>query len=192
MNRIEDDRVAFYLKHQERIEEWAALAEDSSEIAHDFLCSLADDLNQLVVHLGATVRLDNDSAHASWPSYLLALPEWYASSTGDLRAAIALGWHKDSSLCFTIPNRCAVTGVWANKDLDGGGELSKELKATFMEAGILRERGLSTSVWWPAYQSQIAKGEFWKDLLPYRKQILDSIRCVWTDFMPHLQKVLAL
>ena len=192
MNHIDDERVAFYLRHQQRIEEWAALAGDTAKVAHGFMCSLADDLDQLAKELGSTVIVAKDMDNPSYPSFLLAVPEWYVTpSMDELRVGVGIVWHRTSGLGFTIPEKCAHTGVWANRDLDGGLKLSRELKAAFGDAGLLREHELKSYVWWPAYRWEIATGDFWKDLSPYRKQILDSIRFFWRDFTPIIHQTLS-
>jgi len=191
MNRVEDERVAFYLKHQRRIEEWAALAEDSALVAHEFLCSLSDDLERFAEESGTEITVEKDPDNPSYPSFLLALPEWYTTPSRDeLRTAVGVTWHRTNNLGFTIPERCAHTGVWANRNLAGGLELSRQLKAAFGDAGLLRENELKSYVWWPAYRWEIASGDFWKDLSPYRQQILASIRFFWTTFVPIMRATL--
>ncbi|WP_437766524.1 hypothetical protein WMF27_24075 [Sorangium sp. So ce281] len=92
---------------------------------------------------------------------------------------------------FTTSPGCAYTGVWVDAGLDGGKELSKKLRAAFVEAGIIKTYRLAASAWWPAYRYERATGEYWNDLAPCRTQIVASVRGFWAAFEPQIRKVLA-
>lgn len=84
MNRIDDPRLLFYLRHQELIDEWAAIRDDVRHAAIEFYESIALDLEAEAGHLEtillsceateATASLGSDDKRGSqatslgWPS----------------------------------------------------------------------------------------------------------------------------
>jgi hypothetical protein len=183
MNRIDDQRVAFYLRNQARIEEWAGLASSVSTEAHTFLCSCSDDLSQLAADVAPDARVESflDSA---WPKLLIVSPTWFLENDPVPRLGIGIEWHKTSKLGFTVPERCAFTGVWVNNHMADGPELSSKLKIAFAQSGLMKPRALTSTTWWPAYRWEKASGEYWNDLSAYRAQIVESVRLCWKDFEP--------
>jgi hypothetical protein len=190
MNRIDDQRVAFYLRNQALIEEWSGLASSASSVAHAFLCSCADDLSRLAADLAPGVRVESllDSA---WPKLLIVSPMWLLKNDPLPRLGIGIEWHKTNKLGFTIPERCAFSGVWVNNHLADGLELSNKLKGAFAQSGLMKPRALASTPWWPAYRWEKASSEYWNDLSAYRAQIVESVRLSWKDLEPVVRDVLA-
>ena len=48
MNRVEDERIRFYLEHEARIREWAGLEAEVREFANRFYRSIKGDLDAAV------------------------------------------------------------------------------------------------------------------------------------------------
>ncbi|WP_437675741.1 hypothetical protein [Sorangium sp. So ce131] len=192
MNRIDDPRAVFYLRHQALIEEWAALGSSAAQLAHSFLCSCAEEIAGLASELSPDAHV-HKHLEEDWPKVLVCSPEWLESSEDELVPKIGIGleWNWTNRLSFTTSPGCAYTGVWVDTDRDGGKELSKKLRAAFVEAGVTKTHKLATSTWWPAYRYEVATGEYWNDLAPYRAQIVQSVRLFWSVFEPRIRKVLA-
>lgn len=192
MNRIDDPRAVFYLRHQTLIEQWTALGPSVAQLAHSFLCSCADDIaglaSELSPHASVLMNLEGD-----WPKVLLFSREWSGSCEGESAPKVGIGleWNRKNRLKFATSPDCAYTGVRVDIGLDGGKELSRKLKAAFAEADLIKPHKLVTSPWWPAYRYEHATGEYWNDLAPYRAQIVESVRLFWTVFEPEIRKVLA-
>lgn len=182
MNRIEDERVLFYLRHQERIDEWAALAKEASEAAHQFLCSCQDDIVGLAREFGPDVR-SFVSLDESYPKIFLYRSAWLLDRDSP-RAAIGVAWQR-SRLSFSGHGKSAFSGVWVDYRGEGGPKLHGAMGRAFKEAGLLKEHKLETQWnWWPAYRWEPAQGEYWTDLSQYRAQIIDSVRFFWKTFEP--------
>jgi hypothetical protein len=194
MNRIDDPRAVFYLRHQALIEELAVLRDSAADLAHAFLCSCEDRIAELAYELSPDVEvykfMEEDE---DWPKILLVLPGWFVSREGERvpRVGIGLEWNKSRRLNFTTSPACAYTGVWVDFDIDGGKELSRKLRAAFGEAGVLKKHKLASSAWWPAYRYETATGEYWNDLVPYREHLVESVRSHWTEFETRVREVLA-
>ncbi|WP_437911397.1 hypothetical protein WME73_26950 [Sorangium sp. So ce302] len=192
MNRIDEPRAVFYLRHQALIEKWAALGPSVAQLAHSFLCSCADDVAGLAPQLSpdAAVHMDLEG---EWPKVLVFSRRWFGSSEGESvpKVGIGLEWNKKSRLNFATSPDCAYTGVRVNFGLADGRELSRKLKDAFAAAGLIKPHKLVTSPWWPAYRHEVAAGEYWENLAPYREQLVKSVRFFWREFEPRIRDVLA-
>lgn len=191
MNRIEDDRVLFYLKHQQRIDEWAALAKEASDAAHRFLCSCSDDIAALAADFGSDVRtlvlLDD-----GYPKIFLYRANWGPGSGSNKypRVGIGLEWFR-SNVSFSGRGKTAYSGVWVHYQMDGGAALQGTLSRIFRDSGLPREHKLESSrSWWPTYRYEQAQRDFWTDLMPYRVQLVDSVRFFWKTFAPLVQEAM--
>lgn len=183
MNRIEDERVLFYLRHQERIDEWAALAKEASESAHQFLCSCQDDIAGLAREFGPDVRSYVSLEESLHPKIFLYRSAWLLDRESP-RTAIGLEWYRPR-LSFSGRAKSAYSGVWVDYRGQGGPTLHGAMLRAFKEAGLVKEHRLETqSDWWPTYRWEPAQGEYWTDLAPYRTQLIDSVRFFWKTFEP--------
>lgn len=192
MNRVDDPKVAFYLKNQALIDEWAAIAQGASQAVHAFLCSCESDIaclaTQLSPDVSLTVQLDGD-----YPKMLLYLPNWMRSNGPlvELHVGVGVEWCRKSRLGFANSPNCAYAGVWTNLHVDGGKDLSRKLRSAFADAGLIRQQSLSSHEWWPAYRYEMATGEYWNDLSSYRSQLAQSVMFFWTTFAPRIHGLLA-
>ena len=110
MKRIEDERIRFYLKHRQQIEEWAEVGKtDLPAFAREFYASLREDL----IPQARTYRVDIESdveivegehfiglRRRNWPETL----------------AVELGWHNNDGL--------SNHQLWCGIHVEGGTESS--------------------------------------------------------------------
>lgn len=190
MNRIEDDRVLFYLRHQQRIDEWAALGKEASETAHRFLCSCQDDIAALAAEFDPNVKsvVFLEEGH---PKIFLCRSAWFsaAKATEYPRTAIGLEWLR-SGVSFSGRGKSVYAGVWVHYHMEGGSALQNDLSRAFREAGLPQEHKLEPPrIWWPTSRWEPAQGEFWTDLAPYRAQLVESVRFFWKTFEPLVREL---
>lgn len=185
MNRIEDERVLFYLRHQERIDEWAALAKDASELADQFLRSCERDISGVAAEFDADVRTFV-SLNEPYPKLFLCRADWFPQTDDKEvpRAGIGIEWQR-SAVTFAGRGKTAYVGTWVQFQMPGGAALQNSVSRAIREAGLVKEHQLETArIWWPAYRWETAKGEYWNDLSSYRSQLVDSLRFFWRTFEP--------
>ena len=195
MNRIDDERIKFYLKHQQRIDEWAALSREVPSLAHRFLCSCQDDIEALAGELGPDLPV-HAHLESDYPKLLLYRPAWHPQNTHHEasippRIGIGIEWrHKD--VTFSCHESSAYAGVWVDCGNDAGRHFRDKAVSAFRAAGLLKEprRNLATS-WWPSYKWVPADGEYWDDLSLYRQQLVDSVRDCWLKFAPTIDRLVA-
>jgi hypothetical protein len=192
MNRVPDERVAFYLKHQQRIEEWAALAPDAQSAAQQFLRSCEPDLLTLAATLGPDLR-SFVSLDEPWPKLFVCRSEWLtdADSSKSPWVAIGLEWQA-TEVTFGGHKKSAYSGVWVNEEAPGGPQFRATLNAAFRDAGLPSTPRLEWSnEWWPVYRWEPAQGDYWDDLRPYRSQLVDAVQFFWKNFEPTITSVVS-
>ena len=110
MNRIEDERVKFFLEHEARIREWAALEDEVSKFVHRFYRSLKGDLDAAL----RSGRIAEDGVGSfrvggKWPGLGLRRQGW---PTGKDDPDVRLEWFRKSALF--PPRGSLICGVRTN------------------------------------------------------------------------------
>ena len=115
MNRIDDDRVCFYLRNRKDIDEWCALRKEATRVLDDFLQETAGEIEVLAGELGSDV-LKRKRFSGSGSSYLRFLRKsWLAGDV--VRAAIGVEWRASSVVFFERPRR--EPGVSSSRRMQG-------------------------------------------------------------------------
>ena len=173
MNRIEDEQVKFFLEHQERIREWAALEVEVSKFVHLFYRSLKGDLDAALT----SGRIAEDDVRSfgvggKWPGLGLRRQDW---PKGKNDPDVRLEWSRKSA--FFPPHGSLYCGVRTNIERYRSPFTKEALSAYTYQSGQ----------WWPAYRYlDPPKGRFWEgdNLQEYRNYIVDSILTAWKDLAP--------
>ena len=175
MNRIEDERIKFYLEHEARIREWAGLEAEVCVFAHRFYCSLKGSLDEC---LGSGKIADNDvesflaeSTWPDWPGVGLRRQNWPNS---DEDPDVRLEWYRRSAR-FSAGGGL-VCGVRTNV---------KRYREPFTEEA--RPAFPRSKPWWPAYRNvDPPVGRFWEgdNLKAYRAHLVETIIKAWDDLAP--------
>ncbi len=166
--------VAFYLKHQEQIDEWASLAKEVPELAHRFYQSLEPVLRERAKTLaGAPVVYRN--FESSYCKLLLMDPTWGTPTAP--RAGIGLEWAQRSS-----GFKLAYTGVWVSNDAAGGRELHAAVVARVATIGAAH--GLRPQkTWWPQWRYETpTEPEYWNHLDLFSIELVSTIVGWWELF----------
>ncbi|MXX00115.1 MAG: hypothetical protein F4Z79_00615 [Acidimicrobiia bacterium] len=175
MNRIEDEQVKFYLEHEARIREWAALERQVQKFVDRFYRSLKVDLDVALGREGlAEEGVSSFRIGGKWPGLGLRRQGWPEENKDpDVR----LEWYHKA---FFPPRQglyCGVrTQVESYRSL-----ITKEAPPAFPKS----------SHWWPAYRDlDPPKGRFWEDdnLREYGNYIVDTILTAWKDLAPLVDK----
>jgi len=74
---LDDERVRFYLRNRDRIEEWAALRAEAAAAIDEWLFELRPAVEDLAQGFGSDVRVDViDEGGFAYPSYRLVRTSW--------------------------------------------------------------------------------------------------------------------
>lgn len=166
--------IAFYLKHQEQIDEWASLAKEVPELAHRFYKSLEQPLRERAKTLAGT-PLVYSNFESSYCKLLLTDPSWGQPTAP--RTGIGLEWAQRSS-----GFKLAYTGVWVSNDAPGGKELHAAVVARVATIGAAH--GLRPQkTWWPQWRYETpSQPDYWGHLDEFSLALVGTIAAWWDLF----------
>jgi hypothetical protein len=173
-DRINDEPILFYLRHQELIETWAAVRKDVQAAAHDFYLTLGDDLGDRASHFGDDVVVWSNEG--SWSKVGLYRPAWHGEDEPVVQ--VCLEWNRQAT--FSDGTKQAGVRVdWSSAD---GKAVRPHLEDT--HRGIRDTAGFDRSQnHWPALRpAPEPDGEYWDDLSSYRELLLDVVESAWAAF----------
>lgn len=193
MNCIDDERIKFYLKHQDRIKEWAAIKNEVNEFAHRFYLSLRDDINGAITEnpdweAESCVRRDENT---KWPFVGLRRTTW-PYKPGEFSPKIVMEWHRPG----TGFSGWLVCGVHVGDHVEEPKRFdlcvdSDGRRKVVPSAPVLKEYPKGPNPSWFKYRSlESPHPGFWEGdgLVEYRKQLLDQLLKAWTDLAPLMDK----
>lgn len=192
MDRIDDQRVIFYLKHRRDIDAWAALRKEASQVLDDFLKESAEEIGQLALQLGDEV-ISRFSLSSQTRAVRLLRKDWRVGK--QTRAAIQLAWPGTQVLWGSAP---AVRGeppyvsVWVNRHAGKGVAIAKALRASLAPRAkkLDLSTGASTSSN-PVWKYQVPKEEkYWEDLGIFRQHLISQVEWFWTEFSADIDSAL--
>jgi len=176
---LDDERVRFYFRHRDQIEEWAALRSEAAAAIDEWFFAMRPDVEALARDLGPGVVLHViDEAGVAYPSYRLVRDSWPESSNSDPVASVSLEWVRGRTTlrASTSP----YVGLRAAKD--------RALGAPLREAEALRKvrarRKDTTTTWWAAYGYVLPTAAFPEGADEYRSRVLEALRLAWADYAP--------
>lgn len=178
MNRIDDEPIRFYLEHQDRIREWAALEADVREFADRFYRSLKTDLETAVrsgrAEDGDVEVLFHEEGHHA--GITLRRQIW---PRADEKPDVRLEWN-GRRIRFA-PDELYV------------GVRAKGYKDVFTREACPNYRGKPSSHW-PLWETiEGPSGRFWEShgLQEYRHRIVREVLSAWDDLAPLVDKAVA-
>ena len=174
MNRIEDDRLLFYIEHARQIREWAALGDEVRDAAHEFLTGVyhrfeyRDDLPADAIARSSGIDTD-------FPHLTLHLATWQ-DEAGKPLARVGLSWHKRA--VGLDPRSAPYVGVTTNPTTKPGKDRSDRLRAA-LGSHRASSRDKATN-WWPTRRRippEITDGSI--DLQRYETELIAALYQEW-------------
>ena len=181
MNRIEDERIKFYLEHQARIMEWAGLEAEVRKFADRFYCSIKDDLDA-ALRSGRVADDDVESFFLEYPDYRglgLRRRDW---PDGSEDPDVRLEWNR-KSVSFSGGN-FLICGV-RTKSERYWQPFTKETCPNYPR---------QSPPWWPAFVNvDPPSGRFWEgnNLQEYCDHLIEIIVEAWKDLSPLVDEAVA-
>ena len=181
MDRIDDPRVLFYLKHQTLIEEWAAVRKDVAGAAHEFYWSIGQRLEERASSLGPDV-LAFPIPNASWPLVGYHRFGWPLNADDQPVVGVFLQW-KQGTTTFTDGSRSVGLRIDMN---DPSGIGLREAITARIKDGQANAGFPHRANWWPAYSdiTTPSHADYWENLNPYSESIVELIESAWNEFSP--------
>ncbi len=185
IDRIDDQRIAFYLRHQEMIETWTAVRREVAEFAHRFYLSVSDNLSELAAASGPDVAVwvrDGSSSNVG-----LYKDAW--RHNGIPLIAFALEWNARS----TFVDGPRIAGLRVGTDTEQGRSLrpfvGDQVRAIRAERGFGRRSNM-----WPAYRDmpRPAESSYWEELTPFRTILVSEVTAGWAAFADSADRAIGL
>ena len=167
MSSITDQKIRFYLEHQEQIDEWHRLRDGVHSIADEFFASVWPDLKGLCETAGGrpiVCRQDRASSQIS-----LYRDEWL--DDGRPVALVCFEWVAGKRPDF----HSSYVGILASTR-EAEARLKAQLEKQHLEPLFASAR---TDRLWPAYEEIHPEGNYWDDLEGFRAQIVGKITRWW-------------
>ena len=176
---LEDERIRFYLRHRDQIEQWASLRGEAAAALDEWLLSLRLNIGAQAAELGASVEVRCfDAPDFAWPGFRLFRREWNVTDDGYQQPCITLEWVRGKTNLRGVNAPCI--GVRAHRDDPRGSEL--RAREEFKRARI--GRADSMGPWCAAYAYQLPSRPFPEDEETYRTELVDALRGAWETYAP--------
>lgn len=180
--KLDDQRVQFYLRHREQLEEWFEIRKEAAAAVDEWLRGLSADMKSLASELGDDVKfvaaLDDD------PSLYLKRSSWPGQTVND-SVFVGLHWAARNTLLYGSGPPYVFVQVDRNQPL------ARALRGDDKFQGVRqRSKDLNDPAWWPAYRSVLPTEPFPEKAEEYRGALLGAIRDVWNTYAPSIDAVL--
>ncbi len=176
---LDDERVRFYLRHREQIEQWAALRAEAANAIDDWLVELAPKVEELAASLGPDVRVRTQLVGTAYPAFRLVREAWGFGDAQEPAASISLEWQRGKTTLRG--GGTPYVGLRSFKTTDIGGKLRASEAARRARAA----RKETTSDWWSGYAYvPPPPPTFPAEVEPYREVLVQALRSAWETYEP--------
>lgn len=183
---IDDERVRFYLRHRDQIEEWAKLRDQAALAIDEWLLALEPEIEKLAEQLGPDVILKKSLDPSNpWPAFRLVRSTWPDAQTGMLPVSIGLEWARGRT--NLRPPSTPYVGVRCPKTDD----LGQPLRSSDALRAARQQRKHQTSAWWPAYGTVIPADDFPDRAGDYQQSLIDALRDSWVGYSEIVTQVIS-
>ena len=182
---INDERVRFYLRHREQLEEWQALRGEAATAIDEWLTTLKPDVESAVEELGPDVQLVSFLEDTSFPSLDLRRPWWPGGQKAEADVLVGLQWMRGKTLLG--PASAPYVGVRSSRESTIGRVLRGD--ADFQR--VRKERKDKNIQWWPAYSYVAPQVPFPDEAEQYRRALVDAITGAWKVYAEIIDRAVA-
>lgn len=184
MERIDDERLLFFIEHADQIRQWAALEEEVRTLTDGFLNGMArrwveqePDVDNAVLAL-----LEPDG---SWPGVELYRPEW--AHRGRPLAAVCLQWH--TRRVGLDPETAPYLGVRIAPDAEGASDRRQRLRDSL--ADHRTATGGDSNRHWPVVYRVAPDPHDPGDLVAFEAKLWSAFQQEWLSTADRIDQVLA-
>ena len=182
--RIEDEKVEFYLRNREQLEQWFALRAEAAAAIDEWLASLKPDVETLVAELAGDVEffasLDEEQP---FPGLFLKRTCWPGTGR-DAPVLIGLQWSRGKTLLR------AGSAPWVVVRSEKSSSIGSGLRDDERFKQIRKARRDKGTQWYAAFGSVLPQGPFPEGAEGYRQVLLNSIRQAWKAYAGVVDEVI--
>lgn len=177
---LDDERVRFYFRHRDQIEQWAALRSEAAAAMDEWLEQLGPDIEELALELGSDVRVRSwVGPEFQYPAYRMVREGWGFGDVDEPPACVSLEWVRGR--VTMRGNAAPYVGLRSSK----GSELGAKLRASGERTRVARNDQRSS--WWLGYGYVLPASEFPSSpdaTEAYRKRLIEALRSAWHAYAP--------
>jgi hypothetical protein len=192
VNRIDDERLLFYLERKEHIDRWAEIRKDEATAVDQLCTALEPDVASLASELGCLPFSDVIGGtsmvglHRDWwqvgderPAALVAVAWFNSRSSASKRASFT-----DPGLAPWVGVRTRRSGLYEESTAVLTPLLARASVPTFTDSDGPRDT-------WPVYAWAPKHPDIgWSDLNGYRRHLLDLLAKAWEVFSATIDETL--
>ena len=183
-----DDRLRFFLEHQEQIQEWASLAEEVQDEAANLLVELNSTLvkDPRVEQLGISIAARVSGERSTGP--VLHLPTWCIEAEGVPDVGVAMGWDRRVDPAGVWPRTALpYVGVLCSHMTNPGKAIDARLRATTPgSAGV--EPKFQKGSYWVVYRATRPNKEWWRDIPKWQQGLVDELFMTWRRWVDRVDE----
>ena len=176
MKPIEDERIRFFLKHRQQLEEWQAVKKDLSKFAHEFYESLRDDVLDAVPDDVVVGEMSEPPGNSGL--FQLRRFDWPEEGP-----AVELGWWRKDRMEFSIKDY-----LWCGLHAD---------RSSPYWQSLCDARGRPETIGYPEWKPSEPQypmyrylphpeGNIWEDnqLQSHGQSVIEAVLQAWADLAP--------
>ena len=179
MKRIDDERIKFFLKHRQQIEEWLAVKMDLSAFAHEFYGSLREDIR---IRVANDIVVGELSEPGNAGLFRLRRNNWPEDGP-----AVELGWWRRDRMDFSTRGGAANylwCGLWADRNSPYWQYLHDAREGPVAEKYPELDQNDPNYVMYRFLPDP--QGDLWEDdhLKSYGELVIQAVLDAWDDLAP--------
>ncbi|HLG55146.1 MAG TPA: hypothetical protein VI485_07435 [Vicinamibacterales bacterium] len=182
---LTDERVRFYLRHRDQLEEWWTLRLEAASAIDEWLNGLTVDFESLAADIGKDVDLVVAFEDA-WPSLFLKRSTWPGTIAANATVLIGLQWARGKTLLGA--SNSPYVGIHCEKTT----AIARALREDTQLQDSRRQRKDKQTGWWPAFSYVLPEEPFPEQADKYRQRLLDSVREAWNTYASTVDRAVAL
>jgi hypothetical protein len=178
-----NERVQFYLKHRDQLEEWLAVRDEAAAAIDAWLTGLRGDVQALASDLGGDVGVIETPEDFRWPGFFLKRAAWPGTRL-DSDFLVGIEWQRGRTLLGA--ESAPFVGIRSQRSKASSQALRAD--AQFQEVRLTRKD--KSIPWWPAQRYVPTDGALAADHAErYRRTLLDELRAVWTVYVSIVDRI---
>ena len=181
MKRIEDERIRFYLKNRQQIEEWAKVGTKAlPQFAHEFYASLESGLRDQAQNCEtfAGINVECNDLNSNYPYISIRRPCWPQVNEAPF---VCLAWRRNVNVQADFSqNQELLCGISAKVKV---GNLYRET----LHRQQMDDYPEKPTEWWPkSRRVDPPVGNFWEgnNLEEYGHYVIKTVLKAWSDLAP--------
>jgi hypothetical protein len=186
-----DDRLRFFLKHQDQIRMWASLAEEVQDEAADLLKELGSNIvdDPRTTERGIFIAPQVSGGPVTGP--VLYRPTWCVEAEGVPDVGIGIAWDRRVDPAGVWPRTgLPYLGVLCSHLTDPGKSIDARLR-TMTPGRVGEEPKFQKGSYWVVFRGIPPAKDWWLDIPKWQQGLVDDLLATWARWAPLVDEAVA-